>query len=454
MKQPWVPDLSLTPGPKYLAIAEAIGDAIGRGDLRAGDRLPPQRDLAQTLGVDLTTVTKAYDRARARGMIAARGRAGSFVLEPQEIAAGPPPIDTGMNMPPEVSGGSLAAAWERTTSALLRAPGSLGRMHYQPAGGLAADRCAAIPLLASFGLHHDAEDRILVAPGAQAALHAIVGAALRPGDVVACAAMIYPGFLSLARSHGLQLAPLDSLDADALAALCARRPVRALYLVPTNDNPTTRTLTPTERAALAQVCLRHDVLLIEDDAYGQLEPEPLPAAASHMPGQAWHITSMSKSITPALRVAYVHAPSIRDALTVATSLHQTSVMPPPLNLAMLSAWLQDGTYARLVEETRGEAAARLRLAADILPAGSHAASPHGYHLWVPLPADTDQARLADAVRGTGLTTIAADSFAVVPGQARALRVSLGGPIGRDQLVRALHVLDAQLTAGAPLAPLI
>lgn len=454
MTQAWVPDLSRTPGPKYLAIAEAIGDAIGRGELRAGDRLPPQRDLAQTLGVDLTTVTKAYDRARTRGMIAARGRAGSFVLGREEIAAGPPPIDTGMNMPPEIPGGSLPAAWERTTTALLRAAGSPGRMHYQPAGGLAADRCAAIPLLAGFGLHHDAEDRILVAPGAQAALHAIVGTALQPGDIVACARMVYPGFLGLARSHGLRLAPLDGLDADALDALCARQRVRALYLVPTNDNPTTRTIPPEERASLAQVCLRHGVLVIEDDAYGQLEPAPIAAIAARMPGQAWYIASTSKSVSPALRVAYVHAPSVRDALTAATGLHQTGVMPPPLNLAMLSAWLQDGTYARLVGETRAEAAARLQLAADILPPGSYAASPHGYHLWVPLAADTDQARLADAVRRAGLTVIAADSFAAAPSPERALRVSLGGPIGREHLARALRVLEAQLAADAPLAPLI
>ena len=62
----------------------------------------------------------------------ARGRAGSFVLPQDAIAAGPPPRDTGMNMPPEVEGGTLLASWERTASALLRAPGAGGGV--KPAG--------------------------------------------------------------------------------------------------------------------------------------------------------------------------------------------------------------------------------------------------------------------------------------------------------------------------------
>ncbi|MGB3845334.1 MAG: GntR family transcriptional regulator, partial [Sphingopyxis sp.] len=127
MAEAWVPDLARTTGAKYLAIAEAMAAAIESGRLRAGDRLLPQRDMAARLGVDLTTVTKAYDRARGRGLIGARGRAGSFVLAQEMIPAGAPPLDTGMNMPPEVAGGSLLATWERTASALLRAPGAGAR---------------------------------------------------------------------------------------------------------------------------------------------------------------------------------------------------------------------------------------------------------------------------------------------------------------------------------------
>lgn len=75
----WLPDLHSGGGPAYLQIAEAIQQAIGAGSLREGDRLPPQRTLAQSLGVDLTTVTRAYAEARRRNLLDAVTGRGSFI---------------------------------------------------------------------------------------------------------------------------------------------------------------------------------------------------------------------------------------------------------------------------------------------------------------------------------------------------------------------------------------
>lgn len=446
MAEMWVPDLKEAPGAKYLAIADALRVAVETGRLRTGDRLPPQRDLAARLGIDLTTVTKAYALARNRGLIGARGRAGSFVLSQDAIAAGPPPVDTGMNMPPEMADGSLVATWERTTAALLRAPGASGRLHYAPAGGRAADRSAGAAIFARLGLAC-AADEVIVTAGAQNALHAIVGTALSRGDIVACGAHAYPGFLALARRAGVRLAPIEPFGADALDALCRRERVRALYTVPTNDNPTARTLSAAEREAIAAVARRHGVLVIEDDAYGQLADRPIPPIASLVPELTWYVAGLSKTISPALRVAHVRAPSVRDALALAAEAHETSVMAPPLNAALVTRWLEDGSYARLIDETRVEAAARQAIAADILPPGSYSAHAQGYHLWVPLPAAADAAQIAAALRGVGMTAITADAFAAGGAAAPALRVSLGGALDREAMARGLTMLEMQLAAG-------
>ena len=445
MPETWVPDLSETPGAKYLAIADAISAAVENGRLRAGDRLPPQRDLAARLGIDLTTVTKAYDQARGRGLIGARGRAGSFVLPQDAIAAGPPPLDTGMNMPPEVAGGSLLAAWERTASALLRAPGAGGRLHYTPAGGRAADRAAGAEIFARLGLDCSA-DEVIVTAGAQNALHAIVAATLKPGDVVACGAHIYSVFLLLARKAGLTLAPLARMDGDALDALCRTTKVAALYVVPTNDNPTTRTLEADERRALAEAARRHGVRIIEDDAYGQLPERLIAPLTSFAPELGTYVASCSKILSPALRVAHVRTPSVREALTLAAEVHRSCVMAPPLDAALVTRWLEDGSYDRLIAETRAEAVARQAIAAAILPAGSYAAHPCGYHLWVALPAGADQGRVAEALRGVGMTAIPAAAFAAGEGGGAALRVSLGGAITREGLARGLTMLEMELSA--------
>lgn len=453
VKKDWLPDLDSADGPKYLAIADSMAAAIEAGDLRGGDRLPPQRDLAARLGVDLTTVTKAYDQARNRGLIVARGRAGSFVLPQDVMAAGPPPRDTGMNMPPEVEGGSLLASWERTTSALLSAPGAGGRLHYVPAGGSEADRIAGTKIFERVSLASH-PDEVIVTSGSQNALHAIIGAALAPGDTVACGPYVYPGFLALARKAGLKLAPMARIEAANLEALCRTRKIAALYLVPTNDNPTTTTLNADERAAIAEVALRHAIQIIEDDAYGLLDERPLAPLASLVPELGWYIATSSKIISPALRVAHVRAPSLRQAMALAAGVHDTNVMAPPLNAALLTCWVEDGRYDRLIAETRAEAKRRQALAAQILPPASYAAHPCGYHLWVSLGDDDNAAQIGSALAGAGMTAISADSFSAGDTRAPALRVSLGGAIDTAGLRRGLTMLSLYLTSTGPLPPVI
>lgn len=444
MKPDWMPKFDRAGGPKYLAIAEALSSAIEAGELRGGDRLPPQRDLAARLGVDLTTVTKAYDHARSRGLIVARGRAGSFVLPQGMIAAGPAPRDTGMNMPPEAECGSLLVSWDRTTSALLNSPGASGRLHYAPAGGSETDRIAGARIFERMGLASH-PDEVIVTAGSQNALHAIVNAALESGDTVACGPYVYPGFLALARKAGLKLAPLARVDAAELEALCRTRKTAALYVVPTNDNPTTTTLIPSERAAIAEVVRKHGIQIIEDDAYGLLDEHPLAPLSSLVPERAWYVATSSKIISPALRVAHVRAPSLRQAMTLAAQVHDSNVMAPPLNAALLTCWVDDGRYDRLIAETRAEAIRRQAIAAEILPLASYAAHPCGYHLWVTLGADGRAAQISSVLAGAGMTAIPADRF--LPGgtgAAQALRISLGGAIDVSGVRRGLTMLSMYL----------
>eukprot|EP01035_Chromulina_nebulosa_P033142 gene33142-44362_t len=275
-------------GPKYRAIADAIAAAIDRGTLRHGDRLPAQRDVAAQLGVDLTTVTKAYDMARTRGHIAARGRAGSFVLA-REVASSSeaPAIDTAMNMPPELDDGLLGQAMIAATTALLGAA-AMPALHYQLSGGAPQARGAGAALLTGLGMPTD-DEQVIVTAGGQNALHAIVSATLSPGDVVACGRHVYPGFTALARRLGLRLVPLAALDAEHMTMACHEQRVRALYVVPTNDNPTTMTVSGDERKALAEVAARHGVIIIEDDAYGALARNPVATFAALAPDTSWHI---------------------------------------------------------------------------------------------------------------------------------------------------------------------
>ncbi|MEG3152886.1 PLP-dependent aminotransferase family protein [Sphingomonas sp. ZT3P38] len=443
MTETWLPDLAHSAGAKYQAIAEALETAIAHGILRRGDRLPPQRMVAAQLGVDLTTVTRAYETARSRGLIEARGRAGSFVATPQPGAAPPPAIDTGMNMPPELPDGLLRRAITEGTAALLAGAG-MSWLHYSPAGGAPQDRAAGARLLTERGLPA-AEEQVIVTAGGQNALHAILSTTLRAGDTVACGQFVYPGFSALAERLGLILLPLPVIDAAAIDAACAAGTVRALYVVPTNDNPTAVTLDVATRAAIAAAARRHDLQVIEDDAYGLLAPTPIPPIASFAPERCWYVASLAKIVTPALRVAYVRAPSVAGALRLAADAHETAIMAPPLNAALASRWLSDGTFDRLVTAMRSEIVARQALADSVLGAVTHRRSAEGYHLWLPLPDRRAADDLVNAMRQHGLSVIASASFAVGRRDEHAVRVSLGGPADRERLVRGLRILHGYVS---------
>ena len=443
MTDAWLPDLTQGSGTKYQAIADALNAAIVRGELRRGDRLPPQREVAAKLGVDLTTVTKAYDAARLRGLIEARGRAGSFVAAAPEPIVPPPLVDTGMNMPPEIPGGLLSRAITETSAALL-AGSEMAWLQYAPAGGATQDRAAGADLLTRRGLA-SGEEQVIVTAGGQNALHAILTATLSAGDMVACGRFVYPGFKALAERLGLTLLPLEAINAATLEAACSAHPVRALYVVPTNDNPTAVTIAEAEREAIAQVVRRHDVQVIEDDAYGLLAQTPVPPIAAFAPERCWYVASLSKIVTPALRVAFVRTPSVGSAIRLAADVHETAIMAPPLNAAMASRWIGDGTFERLVEAMRGEIAWRQELAETELGNLAGTRSVEGYHLWLPLPGHLRAGDLAAAMRPHGLPVVGADSFAVEHDDTQAVRVSLGGLLDRERLARALRVLHGHLS---------
>jgi DNA-binding transcriptional MocR family regulator len=347
-----------------------------------------------------------------------------------------------MNSPPIPIESRLTEAMASALGTLGRAD-ELARLHYQRPGGAAADRESGAELLGRAGLSSSVE-QIVVTAGGQNGLHAVASTILKRGDRVACGRFVYPGFAAIARRMGVALVPLAEMTADALEAAHAATPLRALYVVPTNDNPTTATLVVKERRTIAAWAEGASVQIIEDDAYGLLPDAPIPAIASFAPEISWYVASMAKIISPALRVGFVRAPGVAGAMQIASCQHESAVMAPPLNVAMISLWLADGTFDTLVDAVRKEAIWRQKLAHSVLGDGRHAAHPQGYHLWLPLADDSYPDRLAAALALDGLSAVPSDRFAATPDAPKAMRISLGGTIDRRGLSRALHRLAAQL----------
>jgi len=440
--------------PKYLAIAAGFADLIRSGDLPAGTRLPPQRQLALERGVDLTTVTRAYTELKRMGLVEGRPGSGSFVRAAVAAAGGSSGFDLSMNVPPQPAG--LGEGIAEGIARLMATPGGISPLTYQPAGGVLRDRAAAARWLGR-RLGRLEQDRVIVAAGVQSALFALMDLLLRPGDSLACAALTYPGMKTIAAQRGLRLVGLaqdpEGLDPAAFEDLCRAAPPKALYLVPTIGNPTTATLPPARRQAIVATARRYGVALVEDDAYGALAEDSAPLAAL-APEITWHLATLSKCATPALRIAYVAAPDPHAALRLAAGLRAVSLMASPLTAALATQWIDDGTLDALTAAIRAENRARQRLAATLLPVDAVTANPDGNHLWLTLPAGVGRTGFVAAAREAGLLVVASDAFDVTGAAPEAVRLSLGGVPDRAALRHALTLLADLLRRPAIAAPVI
>jgi len=449
----WSPTLDAG-GPVYEGIVEALERDIASGRLHRGQRLPTHRALARTLRVDLTTVTRAYNEARRRGLTDAKVGLGTFVAEnrsrPASRAAVGIDADLSMNLPPSPIEADLEGRIMRGLAALQRDHGFSELLSYQQAGGSTADRGIAADWLRRRVRTVDA-DRLVISPGTQCALMALLLSVTRPNDVVLTDRLTYPGFKSAAASLGVRLVGVASdgegMDPEALAEACRLHAPKAVYLLPTIHNPTTATIGPARREELAAAIRRHDLVLIEDDAYGSLEPKALPIATL-IPERSYLAMTLSKCMAPGLRVAYVMAPDRAAASMLANALRTVSQMPVPLMVALVSRWMTDGSADAIVSAVATEAAARQKLAAKALSGQSYAAHSTGLHVWLSLPATWTRAEFTAHVQRQGLAVVTSDSFRVDGEADHAIRIALGAARNRSELVAALDVLVVALKSPA------
>ena len=441
----WTPRIDPNARPLYLAIAEAIAADRAEGRLAPGTRLPPQRQLAAALGVDFTTVTRAYGEASRRGLVEARVGQGTFVAAPPPTPAAPASTlgrtaDLSMNLPPLFDDPALVRRmWDE--AAEVRETGGLALLlDYQPAAGAPADRAAGAQWLRARLPGLDA-DKVALTAGAQSALAAILGLLARPGDVVCAEALTYSGFRALARHLGVQLVAVE-MDAEGLLpeafdAACVRHAPKALYCTPSLHNPTTATMSPARRQAVAEVARRHGVPIIEDDAYGALPAQPIAPLANFAPELTWYVGGVAKALSPALRVGYVVPPDPRSLGRLATALRATIGMASPLNAAIASRWIGKGVAGDVLNAIRRETAARYALAERYLPAEAMHGRPDAFHLWLTLPEGWTRGGFLARLGVVGAGLVPSDAFSLSPSPPEAARISLGASPTREDAARAL-----------------
>lgn len=362
----FVPDFELdaaASSPGYVQLARAIARDLARGRVRVGERMPGSRSLATTLGLARNTIIAAYAELEAEGWLRSEGPRGTFVAE--QVAAKPlaparlaPSLDA-RALVPRQTGFDLGPAPRLLGRRQDELPGSgfasskQGRTLLRMGGGMPDPRLCPTELIArtmrrllvrEVGLLDYADDdeagrghprlrevlaadlattrglacgpeHLLIGRGAQMCLWLAAAALLRPGDRVAVERWGYRPAWQALRAHGARLVPIDvdarGLDVDALERELERGPLRAVYLTPHHQYPTTAALAPARRLRLLELARRHRFAILEDDYDNEYHYEGrplLPLASVDRQGLVVYVGSMAKVLAPGLRLGWVVAP--------------------------------------------------------------------------------------------------------------------------------------------------
>ena len=209
---------------------------------------------------------------------------------------------------------------------------------------------ALVNYLADKGIVATAE-QIIVSSGSQGLLDGLGKVLINPGDRIALEAPTYLGALQAFSPYDPEYVQIDTDEEgmlpDALEAALTQQPVKLIYLVPTFQNPTGRTLTLERRQAIAEIIRRHGTLLIEDDPYSDLRYRgtAVPAIRTLAPERVVYISTLSKVFAPGLRMGFCLAPDqVRRWLILAkqgVDLHTST-----FNQALAAEYLAGGHLSR------------------------------------------------------------------------------------------------------------
>ena len=270
----WIPQLKPKDDiPLYQALVQAIEDDINQGILMRGYKMPPQRVLANQLGLNHGTVTRAYKICEEKGLVRGIVGKGTFIAASPGL---PISLLTDHKETDLISLGMAIPLYEcnpliETLVKQVRDSMDYGlTMTYCPPEGHIKHRYVAANWLIKYKIKVKAEN-ILITSGTQNALAIILMTLFEKGDRIVVDEYTYTGLISLASYMSVILVPVwgddQGMDLEELKSTCKREQPKGIYIMADYHNPTTVTLSAERREALAKVIADYNLLLIEDATF-------------------------------------------------------------------------------------------------------------------------------------------------------------------------------------------
>lgn len=414
--------------PIYLALVEAIQRDICCGILKEGEMLPSSREMASQLGLSRKTIVKAMEILQLKGFLLSKDRVGLFVANPSSTTDSPIPKDNVSLKEKETVCAPLLKVndgfpdtrllpfleFTRAYRKLFNRAAQWKSLGYNEPTGYPKFRQAIATMLSHSRSLAISDQELCVVRGSQMALYLVAHAVLQRGDRVA---MESPGYQNAydafqAADLTIHAIPVDEegIDVTLLEELCQSEPIRAVYLTPRHQYPTTVKLSLPRRRRIKELSEKYDFIVIEDDFGADFQfsgQRLLPISSMLDKAHTIYIGTFSKIFAPAIRVGYVIS-STETIRKIAAYRQLIDIQGDTVQERALCEMMESGVLARHIRHSMKIYRERLAFATQeiqrVLGTSVGYRPPHGgLALWLTLPEHLTEPILRTRLAGKGIS---------------------------------------------------
>ena len=444
----WKPRKEDLCAPIYICLAGMLERDIRSGALAPNTKMPPLRELADFLDLNLSTVRKAYKLCEMRGLLRAEVGRGTFVVPSANV----PTSIVERDSHPNIEMGTILPFDEENqlirnlTLMLLQKPGADSLFSYDYPLGTKEQIRAGVLWLQKCGMDIARTNTTFITNGVQNALAILLSSFFEGGSRIAVDSYTYSNFIGLASLLHLQLVAVandaEGMRPDLLEKFCAMQNIKGIYLMPTGNNPTNQALTETRCKELARVIEKYRLILLEDDNYAALLTEKLPPLCLEVPEQGIYISGLSKPICPGLRIAYVHVPA-KWSHVLERGTFSFNLKLSALASEIAAQIIQTGLAEQILQDKRKLSIRRNKIYHAVFPKALY--HPVSYCQWLPLPPGCTGRDCEKTLLQRGVGVFGAERFAVGNNVSiNAIRIATCSPGSEAKLREGLQAVKTYI----------
>lgn len=441
----WKPDFIDTDKVLYIAIADAIEADILKGILKINEKMPTQRLIAKVIGVNLTTITRAYKEAERRGLISGIVGKGTFVSAKQKIVTIHEINDE--NDIIELGGVSTIKDDINDLTPIMKEMAKVDYLDiltdYVPSQGLLRHRETAAKWIKQYGVDAKPEN-IVICAGAMHAINCTLMALFEGGDRIAVDQFTFTGFKNSASFNNIKLEAVlmdeEGMIPESLENLCKKFPIKGIYLMPNMQNPTATVMSDERKQAIAELILKYDLILIEDDIYNFTSFRNRTSISTLVPDNSIFICGISKAFFPGLRISFAFVPE-KYLYKIIQAVANTICMAPPICAELVIKLIETEKAFEIIEKKKKIISQRMELAKKMFSNFKFNATENSMFLWLYLPEGWSSTEFENIALANKVRVIGSHKFCVGNGSSiNAVRISLAPVKNEERLTKGFNIL--------------